>query len=238
MSRHPDITLRYFDARGRAQFLRYYLRIREVPFTDERVPVSADFAAWRELRGDRSRAGPFQKLPVLHWGNRLLAETLLISSFLHEALGDARQLRDDDNLRHGMLTSSLTSDVQSPIALLLWAEIAFAGADVSAAAKRTLERLHLHLQAVEQSLHEWQWFGRMQKRPIMLTDCLLWENLNVATKVFGPHLKLGDTASLARFHEEFAGRGACERLLTERPCPITARPQEEEAIAKIQAALG
>lgn len=238
MSRYPDITLRYFDARGRAQFLRYYLRVRDVPFADERVPLSADFAAWRELRPDRSRTGPFQKLPILHWGNRPLAETLLIASFLHEVLGDARQLRDDDNLRHGMLTSSLASDLAGPVAQLLWADVMFVGADVGAASKRTLERVQQHLAAVEQSLNEWQWWGRLQRRPVMLADCLLWECLDVAKRVFGEHLKLGDQPSLARFHAEFPPRESFETLLRERPCPITARPGEEAAIARIQELLG
>jgi hypothetical protein len=47
------LTLRYFDARGRAQFLRYYLRVRNIDFTDERVPVEADFASWIRMRDDR-----------------------------------------------------------------------------------------------------------------------------------------------------------------------------------------
>ena len=72
---HPPITLRYFDARGRAQFLRYYFKIRKVSFTDERLPVNDELAAWRALRDDRSRTGPFHKLPILHWGDRLLAES-------------------------------------------------------------------------------------------------------------------------------------------------------------------
>lgn len=238
MSRYPPITLRYFEARGRAQFLRYYFRIREVPFTDERVPAADGFAAWSALRGDRNRTGPFHKLPVLHWGNRLIAETLMISAFLHEALGDARQLSDDDNLRHGMLTSSLCSDVMSPIALLLWAEIAYPGVDLPVASRRALERLQAHLAAIDQSLHEWQWPPRSKKRPVMLADCLLWEELDVAKQVFGPHLKLGDLASLASFYDEFPGRDRCTALLREHACPITARPQENDAIAAIQAALG
>jgi len=56
-------TLRYFAARGRAQFLRYYFHAREIPFVDEEVALSADFAAWVPIRGDRTLSGPFQKLP-------------------------------------------------------------------------------------------------------------------------------------------------------------------------------
>jgi hypothetical protein len=231
---HPPITLRYFDARGRAQFLRYYFRARRVTFTDERVALAADFAPWRALRDDRSRTGPFHKLPVLGWGDRLIAETLMIAAFVHEVSGDAGALSDDDNLRHGMLTSSLCQDVMTPIAVLLWAELAFPGADMGAAAKRTLERLELHCRALDQSLGEWRWLDRARNRRVMLADCLLWEELNVAQQVFGPRLSLGQTPMLARFYEEFPARASCEALLAEKPCPITARPEESAVIAKIQ----
>jgi hypothetical protein len=235
---HPPITLRYFAARGRAQFLRYYFRTRKVAFTDERIALSADFAPWREIRGDRSRTGPFQKLPVLHWGDRLLAETLMIAAFVHEASGDARSVSDDDNLHHGMLTSSLVLDVQMPIATLLYTELMYPGADLAAAAKRTLERLTQHCEAVEQALVDWRWVDRTRNRRVMLADCLLWEELDVAQLVFGAHWSLAATPTLKKLYEDFPARPVCEALLAEQPCPVTARPNEAEAIAKIQQTLG
>jgi hypothetical protein len=235
---HPPITLRYFDARGRAQFLRYYFRARKVTFTDERVAVGDEFAAWRALRDDRARTGPFHKLPVLHWGNRLIAETLLIAAFVHEASGDAGTLSEDDNLRHGMLTSSLVQDLMGPLAQLLWTEIMYPGADIAAVAKRTLERSQQHCQAVERSLGEWRWIERARNRRVMLVDCLLWEELDVARAVFGPHWSLAATPALAQIYEEFPGRASCEAVLAEHRCPITARPGEADGIATIQRLLG
>ena len=235
---HPPITLRYFDARGRAQFLRYYFRVRKVSFTDDRVPLAPDFAPWKAVRDDRSRTGPFHKLPVLHWGDRLIAEALMIASFVHEASGDAGSLSDDDNLRHGMLTSSLYHDVMMPIGTLLWAEVMYPGADVGAVAKRTVERLELHWRALDQSLGEWRWIDRARNRRVMLVDCLLWEELNVAQQVFGPRLSLAQTPMLARFYEEFPARPTCEAAIAEQPCPITARPDEATAIAKIRELVG
>jgi glutathione S-transferase len=234
---HPPITLRYFDSRGRAQFVRYYFRARKVSFTDDRVPVTPDLAAWRALRDDRSRTGPFHKLPVLAWGDRYVAETLMIAAFLHEASGDANALSDDDNLRHGMLTSSLVHDVMNPLALLLWCELAFAGADLGAAAKRTLERLELHLRSLEKSLNEWRWLDKARNRRIMLADCLLWEELSVAQLVFGPRLSLAETPLLARFHNDFPARPTCEALLAEKSGQVTARAGEAEVIARIQQLL-
>ena len=122
------ITLRYFAARGRAQFLRYYLRARGVPFSDERVPLSADFSAWGAMRDDRSRAGPFHKLPVLVFDGRLVAETLPIAAFLHTTLGDEATLTADDRVQHEMLLSSLYTDVTVQVGTLLWAEVLFPGA--------------------------------------------------------------------------------------------------------------
>lgn len=238
MRNHPPITLRYFDARGRAQALRYYFRARKVSYTDDRVPVSADFSAWRAMRDNRALTGPFQKLPVLHWGDRLLAETIMIAAFLHEASGDANSLSDDDNLRHGMLTSSLYHDMTMPLGTLLWAEALYPGADVGAVAKNTLERLTRHCQALEQTLVDWRWSDKARNRRVMVADCLLWEELDVARLVFGPHWSLAATPTLARCYEDFAARATCEALLAEHPCPVTARPNEAEGIAKIQQSLG
>ncbi len=107
----PSITMRYFDCRGRAQHLRYFLRQRNIPFTDERVPLSEDFSAWQAIQPDRSRSGYFQKLPVLHWGDVLVAETSVIHHFLHKQLGDEQRLPATENLRHQMLASSCSSDI-------------------------------------------------------------------------------------------------------------------------------
>jgi glutathione S-transferase len=235
---HPPITLRYFDARGRAQFLRCYFRARRVTFNDERVALSADFAPWHAIRDDRARTGPFHKLPTLSWGDRFVAETLMIAAFVHEASGDAGALSDDDNLRHGMLTSSLCQDVMGPIAMLLWAELQVPGVELGVVAKGTLERLERHCRSLEQTLNEWRWIDKARNRRVMLADCLLWEELSVAQQVFGPRLSLASTPMLARIYEEVPGRGACEAQLADHPCPHTARPEEAAVIARIQQLVG
>jgi glutathione S-transferase len=227
------ITLRYFAARGRAQFLRYYLLARGVPFTDERVPLSADFSAWGAMRDDRSRAGPFHKLPVLVFDGRLVSETLPIAAFLHTTLGDEAALSADDRVQHEMLLSSLYTDITTLIGTLLWADVLFPGSDLRAVAKRTLDRLRQHFAAVEKTLDEWEWLERARTRPVMLADCLLWEALDVAKHSFGE--RVGLPAQLARHHAEFSARAVCETLKHEQPSPITGRPGEADAIAKIQA---
>ena len=230
------VTLRYFAARGRAQFIRYYLRARGVRFTDERVPLSADFSAWTAMRDDRSRTGPFQKLPVLVFDGQLVAETLPIATFLHAALGDEALLTAEERGHHEMLLSTLYVDVTMAVGTLLWAEVVYPGADMRAVAKRTFDRLRQHLATVERTLAEWEWRERSRARPVMLADCLLWESLDVATHVFGARLEL-PSPILSGWHDGFAARAACEALKDENACPITARPGEAEAILKIQALL-
>ena len=231
---HPPITLRYFDSRGRAQFLRYYFRARRVTFTDERVALAADRVPWLAICEDRTRTGPFQKLPVLHWGERVIAETLMIAAFVHEASGDAGAISDDDNLRHGMLTSSLYQDLVTPTVTLIYADLMYPGVDLRPVAQRTVERLEQYYRVLDQSLGEWRWLDKARNRRVMLADCLLWEALNVAQHVFGPRLSLGQTPMLARFYEAFPARGSCEAFLADKHCPITARPEEPAAIGKIQ----
>jgi glutathione S-transferase len=211
------------------------LRARGVAFSDERVPLSADFSAWGAMRDDRSRTGPFHKLPVLVFDGRLVAETLPIAAFLHAALGDEATLSPDEQVRHEMLLSSLSTDVAIPIGMLIWAELQYPGADLRAVAKRTLDRLRQHVAAVERTLDEWQWLERARSRPVLLADCLLWEALDVGKHLFGARLEL--PSSLARFHEDFAARAACEALKGEHPSPITGRPGEAEAIPKLVALL-
>jgi hypothetical protein len=230
-------TLRYFAARGRAQFLRYFFRIRGLGFTDEEVALSADFAAWAPIRRDRTLSGPFQKLPVLECDGHLIAETPIIAAFVHRHFGDEEKLSAADNLRHAMLTSSLFGDVMTPVALLIWLDAMYAGVDLAAAAKRTLERLNAQMHNVERTLIEWQWFAHLADRPVMVADCLLWEELSVLQHVFGPHVPLGSWPELAHFYTEFSGRAVCDRELLARQRPVTGRPDEPAAIARLQHAL-
>jgi len=97
--------------------------------------------------------------------------------------------------------------------------------------------LNAQMHNIERTLIEWQWFAHMGNRPIMVADCLLWEEISVLQHVFGPHVPLGSWPELARFYAEFAGRAVCERELAAKPRPVTGRPGEPAAIAKLQQAL-
>jgi glutathione S-transferase len=239
MQNMPPVVVRYFDCRGRAQFIRHYLRARELDHTDDRVPLSEGFEAWVAMRGDRSRVGPFHKLPVIHCGERTIAETLVIRDFLHRASGDERLLSEEENIRHSMLTSSLYNDVMMPLGILLWSKLSMPGIDVAAYAQQTLTRVRGHLGSLDKTLDEWGWRAAAAKRPIMLADCLLWEELDVTQHVFGEHLRLQELPMLSRLYHEMPGTGVFEAAVRERPTSVTGMglARETAALAEIKAAL-
>jgi glutathione S-transferase len=240
MTQPPAITLRYFDARGRAQPLRYYFAARGIDYTEDLVPLAASGSnAWLEMREDRARVGPFHKLPVLRYGDRTVAETLVIGAFLHRALGDEALLSETDNLRHSMLISSLYGDVVTPIAVLLWAEAVYVGLDYPAFVRQSFGRLRSHLGRLEQALAEWGWAASARGRPVMLVDCLLWEELDVLRHVFGEHAELDELPTLSRLYAEIPGRAAFLKVLASRPAPVTGRglAAETEIIGRVRTYL-
>ncbi|HEU4618491.1 MAG TPA: glutathione S-transferase N-terminal domain-containing protein [Gammaproteobacteria bacterium] len=234
MPDYPRIELKYFDCRGRAQFLRGYLLHRGIPFEDDRVSMAGGFDTWQAMRADRTATGPFQKLPVLRWGDRRIAETTVIAAFVHRASGDAGLLSQEENLRHEMLISSTYIDLMMSMGILLWSELMFAGADFGATSKRMLDRVHAHLATIDPALGEWRWLERAADRPVMVADCILWDQLDSARHVFGDALRLDSTPTVARFYRDFAGRTTFERLLTEKPCQVTGRPGEAAAVARVR----
>jgi len=237
MANIPSVTLRYFDCRGRAQHLRYFLRGRNIPFTDERVPLSADFSAWRAIQPDRSRSGYFQKLPVLHWGEELVAETSVIHHFLHRQLQDDQRLSTTENLHHQMLASSCFGDLTLPVGMLIWSELAVPGADLAKLAPASLGRIHNHLTVLERTLAEWDWWGQLLQRELMVTDYLLWESLSVALHTYGPGLQLESCPRLFEYFLNCPAHELFTSMLAERVCQITGRPGEAETIQRIQAVL-
>jgi hypothetical protein len=237
MADHPEIRLRYFDARARAQFLRAYFAARGIEYIDERVPLDAGFASWQAMRPDRSLSGPLQRLPVLHYGDELIPETLVIAGFVHRSCGDAAALDKADNLRHDVILSSASSDLLMPVALLIWAGLLFDGIDLPKYASASLDRLRRTLEVLETSMAEWGWVTGMHRRPVTVADCMLWETIDQASTLFADRLGLDDHPLLARFHAEHPAGDTFRQLLADHPCQITGRPAEADAIREIQASL-
>jgi len=237
MAAYPPIRLRYFDARARAQFLRAYLNARDIAFEDERVPLDEGFASWRAIRPDRSRSGPLQRLPVLHFGDELIPETLVIANFLHVRTGDEAALGAQRGRQHEVLISSASGDLLLPVAMLIWADLMYPGVDLAQAARGVCGRVLRTLDALEQAVAEWGWVESMSERPVTLADCLLWEALDQSRTLFGPSLDLATRPNLARLYAEHPARARFESLLAAHPAQITGRPGEPAAIAAVQAAL-
>lgn len=237
MSDSPDVTLHYFDVRGRGQFIRALLDHRDVPFDDDRIVLGADRSAWLELRPNRAVTGPMQKLPTLQWGEHLLGEALLILDFLHHRLGDADSLTERDNLRHAMLRSSAFLDVITPCINLVWCDIFHPGVDLAGTVAMVRHRLSLHLATLDETLRDWRWNDAMVGRPVMAADAVLWEALDMVRLAFDGQLDLDAHEVLATFYRDCPGRDGFEALLQARPVTLTARPGEAEQLARIHASL-
>jgi hypothetical protein len=230
---NPDIRLRYFNARGRAQFLRAYFAARDIEFENECVPLDEGFATWQAMRDDRALTGPLKRLPVLHYGGELIPETLVIAAFVHRQFGDSAALDAEQNLRHDVLLSTCSIDLMTPLAMLLWAEMLMPGVNVAEYARSTRARMDRTLEVIDQTLDDWDWVTGMRRRPVTLADCYLWEELDRQRTVFGPKLSYAGKPQLQEFYETHPARETFERLLKEQGFPITARPGEAAAIEAI-----
>ncbi len=120
----------------------------------------------------------------------------MVASFLHRTSGDAALLSESENFRHEMLISSVYIDLMMSIGILLWSEFTFAGADLGTTSKRVLKRIQGHLVALDRTLVEWQWLERAAARPVMVADCILWDQINSALHIFGGKLSLDATPTL------------------------------------------
>jgi glutathione S-transferase len=233
----PVLVLRYFAARGRAQFIRYYFACRDIPYRNDEV--SPDLAAWQTTRGDRSRTGPFQKLPVLEMNERAIAETLVIQQVLHRVRGDEAVLSDEQSLQHAMLVSSLYNDVMMPLGILLWSDIMYPGIDRSAVAKRSLGRLRDYWRVLEQTLTEWRWLKGQSERPVTLAECLLWEELSVFEQVFGPHASSTNAKGYNVSTENFRAAACASKFwpsrVRSRPDPASSKRSANFARCWLQA---
>lgn len=233
-----SVSLTYFDARGRAQFLRYYFTTRGIDFTDNRIPLSADFSEWMAIRDDRSVTGPFKRLPVLMVDGIQLAETSVIATDVHQRFGDSATLSEEENRRHAMLLSSLCVDMMLPLGQLIWADRFYPGLDMAGHLEFMVRRLRAYLATLDEALSDWNWLTDLGQRDSMLADCLLWEELDALEAIFSDTIELGDFLTLPSFYQECPGRDAFQEYLTAHPCQFSGRPAEADAIAQIRKTLG
>lgn len=236
-SEMPELLFRYFDIRGRGQFIRGLLQHRGLPFQDERIVLSADNANWPDIRSDRKTSGYFQKMPTLQCGDILLNEVLVILNFLQDKLGDSDLLDSNTTRQHAMLGSSAFLDLLTPCINLIWCDVFHPGTDVAAATAILKRRLAMHLASVNQTLDEWQWLDHMPARPVMAADAVLWEALDVIRLTFDDHVSFEELECLATFYDDCPGAPTFRKLLSARHLNITGRPGEPAALQLIHESL-
>jgi glutathione S-transferase len=237
MSDFPDISLHYFDLRGRGQAIRALLTHHEVPFADNRIVLAKDNSNWPQIRGDRDITGDFQKLPFLHWGDLRLNEALVILDFLDRKLADADTLDDLTWSRHRQLTSSAFLDLLVACINLIWCDIFHPETNVAAATGILRRRMPMHLATLNQTLQDWDWLAQMHDRPVMASDAVLWEALDAVRLTFDEHVSFDELDAVSTFYDECPGIQTFKKLLVETPMTITGRPGEPDALLVIHGSL-
>lgn len=236
MPDYPDITLHYFDLRGRGQFIRALLTHHDVPFTDDRIRLAKDNSNWPTIRDDRNISGDFQKLPFLQWGDIRLNEVLVILEFLDRKLG-AQDLDEITWLRHRQLTSSAFLDLLVASVNLIWCDIFHPEANVPTATAILKNRLEMHLTTLNRTLTDWEWNRAMMDRPVMAADAVLWEALDAIRYTFDERVSFDELDCLSTFYDECPGAATFKRLLNEKPRTLTGRPGEADALVVIHESL-
>lgn len=232
--------LRYFECRGRAQHLRYFLIARDIPFQDDRIPLDEGFQSWIRIKDDPRMSGPFHKLPLLQVGDIQVVETPVIHQWLHEHCGDLAQLDKSQRLHHAMLTSSTFGELIMPLFLLIYSDLMHPGTDVKNEVQSTMDKLQSHLASLDTTLAEWNWCEQWSQRPVMLADTLLWEALNIVQQMFPVSANLNNYTILHTFYTKCPGREHFIRLLDKEKIQLSARPDEKamiDSINEIDAAL-
>ncbi len=237
MPEDTEITLHYFDVRGRGQFIRGLLTHRDIPFSDDRIKLNADNSNWPDIRSNRAVSGDFQKLPALQWDDLILNEVLVILDFIQEKLGDNALLDERTRAQHAMLRSSAFLDLLTPCINLIWCDIFHPGTNVADATAVLKRRIQMHLATVNQTMEQWGWLNAMNDREVMVADAVLWEALDVIRLTFDDKVSFDDLDALATFYDACPGAATFKKLLALKPSTITARPGEAQALIAIHESL-
>lgn len=231
------IALRYFECRGRAQPIRFFLAEKDLLFRDIRVPLDSLSDSWKQTKNDPQFSGPYGRLPVLEWGDQQISETLVIAFHLHNKF-DSFKFDTSHNLLIRSLISSTYTDVISPMGILIWQDILTPGVEMKKYLFRTLSVFEQLFERYDQQLRSLSqpFFGG--KEPC-LADYFLFEAIQIFLVVFKPrHLSLqANHASLASFNDRMTEDPGVKACLASLPSKITGRADEEARIAKIHTFL-
>ncbi|UJR08594.1 hypothetical protein I4U23_012853 [Adineta vaga] len=131
------IRLRYWNARGRVQSVRYMLA--DIAATNKNVDYQEDFEliekaleSWVQHKADENISGPFRNLPVLHWNDKhIFAQTLPIGQYLarkFDLYGKLTSSIDEEDVLHGYIdgvVSCAYTDIISNVLTCIWSAADF-----------------------------------------------------------------------------------------------------------------
>lgn len=227
----PAVVLRYFAVCGRAQALRHALVDSGTSSEDLRLSL----VDWSGHRNDPAFAGPHRALPTLSWGVSLVAETLPIASFLAKRLGHYEGLGDAVVAAWEAIVSSAYIDVMLRLIDVIRADLLHPGAEPARSLGVALPRIIHKLEILDAALADRTFIGG--DRPTN-PDFFVAEAFEAMRYVAGSgheawlagRLPRSSTLAL-RLRERPALASAWEN----RPPRFTARPDEDQVIARLQA---
>jgi hypothetical protein len=239
MPQHPTITLRYFDARGRAQPQRYYFAARGIAYTDERVSLTPGGSnPWLEMR-----RGSSARRPVPQAAGAALRRSHARRDARdqrvpwHRELGDEALLSETENLRHAMLVSSLYSDIVMSVGTTLWAEAISVASTIPRSFAKCWVEFAVYSAASTRRSRSGGWAAcdARPARGCSPTACCGKSSTRCST-CSARHVGLDNLPTLSRLYLEAPGRAVFQKVLASHPAPITGRGSgaETEIIGRIR----
>ena len=225
------ITLRYFEARGRAQPLRNALLHARLPFHDQRVTLEQ----WTVLRSHGEHAGPYASLPSFTWGADTIAETLAIAGFLSRKLGDYDALSPAQIAQLEAISSNCYLEVLQRAGELIWADLMYPGTELGACCRRLLPRMVQKLTCVERLL-DGAWLHGAKPG---LADFFASEAYETLREVCGPTLDAALANRMPRLSalaQRVQALPEIHAVYDQRPTNFTARDDEQAALLQLRAA--
>jgi len=160
-------------------------------------------------RGDVG--GPFGSLPLLEWGDYVIAQTLPVAGYLGHRLGHMRDRAPEERFFLDMISSAAHLDMQAPYTQLLWLPADERCERIASVARSLFDALTRKLAQLDSLLQrapgEMPFFGGAA--PVM-ADYFVYESITRAVATFG-----------AGFVEAVQGPRGWQGLL--KPCRIVQR---------------
>lgn len=228
------ISLRYFDCRGRAQAIRFYLAEKDILFRDVRVPLENISDSWGVSKKDPEVAGLLGKLPIVEWGDLKISETMVISCYLHNKF-DSYKYTAKQNLLVKTIISSVYTDIIIPLGTLIWLDIIMPKSSTKDYLLRTIPNVEGLFERYEQILtnEKSSFLGGDQPT---IADYFTFEAIQIFLKIFKFREKFFQTGypQLTKMHEKLIKEKGVATCINSIPEQITGRPNEKKRILEIE----